>query len=118
MTKILKVCNQSAVAAAYLRLKGIVSPKFPFKDRGGWKILIFFLDEKITVRHVKKEQGLNGQAQTNFEWQYDMHFDSDMKDLKAVALSIVDVRFENPEVGVKQLELEKFLRGFNLPIKQ
>lgn len=78
--------------------------------------MIFFFDERITVRHVKKEQGLNGDSHTNFEWQYDMHFDSDMKELKSVSLSIVDVRFEK-EVGLKQIELEKFLRGFNLPNK-
>mmetsp|Transcript_40864 Transcript_40864/g.102916 ORF Transcript_40864/g.102916 Transcript_40864/m.102916 type:complete len:330 (-) Transcript_40864:183-1172(-) len=57
IVRVLKVCNQSVIAPAVLRLKKTIASKYPFKDvRGAWRIHLHIRSrDEVVVRHMKRE---------------------------------------------------------------
>jgi len=93
--KLLKSCNQSIIAPAVIRLKGVVGNQFPFKDvHGGWRIFVGIDTKKdsITVLHSKWEQSFEEDL-FRFKWELKMVFDGMLEQLMSASLEITSVEF-------------------------
>jgi len=90
--KLLKVCNQSILASAVLRMKQVVGNDWPYKDlRGGWNVIIKREGNTISVTHSKQEQSWetsNKYAEQHFSFVWDFRIVFDLNVDKMVDASI------------------------------
>lgn len=95
----MKVCNQSILASAVIRMKEFIGTKYPYKDqRGKWTIAIVVEDTKITVTHCKFEMSwesteLYPQQHFSFSWALRMEFDINMERMLDVSVKICSLDF-------------------------
>jgi len=88
VTTLLKsVASQGIVSPAWVRLKLMILPDFPFRDiPNGWKVFIHFANNEITVVHEKKERSSEetklGVPDFEFTWELRLVFDKKLETLK------------------------------------
>jgi len=88
---ILKMCTQSIVAPAYMRIRVALEKSAPFKDvPNGWKILISFEKDSVRVMHTKIQQNRSDEPQFTFEWRLLLELDVNMNNLCHVSFGILN----------------------------
>eukprot|EP00008_Paramoeba_atlantica_P003289 CAMPEP_0201475628 /NCGR_PEP_ID=MMETSP0151_2-20130828/1012_1 /ASSEMBLY_ACC=CAM_ASM_000257 /TAXON_ID=200890 /ORGANISM="Paramoeba atlantica, Strain 621/1 / CCAP 1560/9" /LENGTH=265 /DNA_ID=CAMNT_0047855767 /DNA_START=64 /DNA_END=858 /DNA_ORIENTATION=+ len=102
--KILKACHQKIVFPGFYHIKSKFFEQLPFKDmRGTWTMSIHLLENHYEVRHRKTQiaQPAKGASvddpggEFNFEWELRMDFDSNMKELLEVDVSILSIAYRD-----------------------
>ena len=132
VTSLLKVCNQSILAAVVVRMKCSFGESYPYKDkRGRWFILIQFPfpsinDEnniniannnnndggrkQIVVTHRKEEiswddGSIDHFISFTFTWELRMYFDVEVKEMYDAQMAIVDFQLleETSDENIRKL---------------
>jgi len=96
--KVLKACTQTMVSYPFTRLKFVIANQFPHKGiTGSWRLLLLFNKDDIRVRHIKWEQSSEKSVNWGFtfKWEYEMVFDTEMKNVVDVSMKITDLLFQN-----------------------
>jgi hypothetical protein len=92
LCSILKCCTQATTAPAYLRLKQLLSAKFPFKDDGGWQIVVSFGSDDVAIRHNKKERSMEKDGGYEFEWVLSIQLNKQLDTLLNARLEVSNSR--------------------------
>jgi len=115
--RILKVCNQSILASAVVRMKSTVGMDWPYKDlRGQWTIQIRKTEDGcIHVTHTKKEisyesNSLYDTQHFSFTWELQMIFDPNVEVMQKVSVVISEMDFVE---GVSQATRDAIVQSFN-----
>jgi len=106
VVRILKACNQAIIAPAVIELTLNVCAKVPFRDAGGWRMILSRNpDGLVTVTHIKqqKQRSSNKEEEFHFEWHLEILFDADMTGIADVFLSIPKLHF-GPAVSQSKME--------------
>mmetsp|Transcript_10094 Transcript_10094/g.41129 ORF Transcript_10094/g.41129 Transcript_10094/m.41129 type:complete len:287 (+) Transcript_10094:45-905(+) len=110
---VLKVCNQSLLAPAVVRLKTSFGAEYSYKDdRGQWFILIKREDDGgFCISHLKKEisyeqEDLHDKQHFSFDWEMRMHLSADLETLSDVQVIIKSLDFVDtaPEASRKAIK--------------
>eukprot|EP01096_Ripella_sp_DP13-Kostka_P017014 TRINITY_DN8557_c0_g1_i1.p1 TRINITY_DN8557_c0_g1~~TRINITY_DN8557_c0_g1_i1.p1 ORF type:complete len:378 (-),score=170.71 TRINITY_DN8557_c0_g1_i1:132-1265(-) len=115
---LLKVCNQSILAAAVVRMKTQFGSSYNYKDnRGGWLIDIVLREDKgVTVTHTKKEiswekPDLYDSQHFSFSWSFSIDIPSDYSTVTAVRLVVETVDFLESVSPSKRLDVLKSMQS-------
>eukprot|EP01117_Protostelium_nocturnum_P001330 TRINITY_DN11638_c0_g1_i1.p2 TRINITY_DN11638_c0_g1~~TRINITY_DN11638_c0_g1_i1.p2 ORF type:complete len:249 (-),score=90.61 TRINITY_DN11638_c0_g1_i1:1100-1801(-) len=112
LVKILKCTNQSFLSAGVLRLKYLIggadvkdlhsTQGLNYKDvKGGWKILIHFNEDNITITHRRWEQSFIPES-FKFVWEMSAVFDSSMETMVSASIKIPEVKFGTVDTPQRQ----------------
>ena len=117
LIRLLKVCNQSILAAAVVRMKIQFGSSYNYKDnRGGWMIdIIIHDDQSVTVKHTKKEiswekPDLYDSQHFTFSWSFAVDFPSSFDDISATRLVIENVEFLESVSPSKRFDILKAMQ--------
>jgi len=83
----------------------------------GWKILVVFTKETISITHYRREQALATAPVTEqfwFEWRLNMMFDKGLTDMQAASLKVTNLGFGEQCAGPFRADLSKVLASGNL----
>lgn len=117
VTRVLKACNQSILAAPVTQLKRALMSHVEYKDqKGGWTIHIRIgIDGSVSVIHRKMEQVLRKgkdlmyQQVYRFEWSLNLNFQLSSGgiqklDLISFSLEFMDMYFDQSKVSMTEQE--------------
>lgn len=100
ITKLLKLCNQSIMAPAVIRLKQQMNDSFPYKDdRGRWTIEIRLRDDaSVVVTHFKREISWESsedydRQHFSFRWNLSISTDPSLSLVESASMSIDQLSF-------------------------
>jgi len=121
-TRVFKAIHQNVLFVGCYELKTKVTMGTLTKDvRGpeGWRILITFTKDTVTVTHYKREESLASAPKTDqfwFEWKIHMIFDKEMNDVQASFLKVTNLGFGETTSELKKEEITRMLCAGNLLI--
>jgi len=120
--KVFKAITQNVLFAGIVEIKKKIPMHAMTKDvRGpdGWKILVSFTKDTVSICHIRREQSLATAPETEqfwFEWRLGMIFDKDMNEMQSVSLKITNLGFGDHCSGPMRASLSKALGAGNLMV--
>jgi len=118
--KLFKVITQNVLFAGCVEIKKKIPMHTMTKDvRGpeGWKILVSFTQDTISVSHYRREQSLANAPETEqfwFGWRLCIIFDKDMASVQSTSLKITNLGFGDKCSGAMRASLRQALGAGNL----
>jgi hypothetical protein len=117
--KVFKCITQNILFAGCIEIKKKIPMAMTRDVRGpeGWKILVVFTKETISITHYRREQSLATAPATEqfwFEWRLSMMFDKGLRDMQASSLKVTNLGFGENAAGPFKADLNKVLASGNL----
>jgi hypothetical protein len=114
--KLLKAINHVVLAPPYIALKNrFLASELPIKDvPGSWKVMVYFGQKDITVRHSKKAKAaVPADGNFEFTWNLIITINRGVTLLKDVSLELDRCTAHSEMLEEKKKELKKILKEIN-----